>query len=68
MKRPALSKELVAKLQALLDELEGQLDSSPDPGLVELRSTVGAALAALYRVSAMQRLGSDFVVTPFTRH
>jgi hypothetical protein len=46
----------VVTLLALLGELEGHLDGEPDPQLVELRMTIGAALAALHRADAEARL------------
>ena len=61
------SKEVVSRLLFLLDELEGQLDANPDPDLAELRSTVGAALAALYRFNAEDRLARPAGPPPSTR-
>jgi hypothetical protein len=68
MSRPAVSGETVSKLQALLGELEGQIGEHSDPSLIELRTTVGAALAALYRVSVEHRLGPGFSPAVQTRH
>jgi hypothetical protein len=61
-----VSRERVAALLALLGELEGQLERNPDPQLTELRATIGAALAALYRANAEQTLVQKEV--PVTRH
>ena len=68
MSRRAVSSETVGKLQALLGELEGQLDNQPDPSLAELRTTVGAALAALYRVTVEHKLDQIPVAAAPTRH
>lgn len=59
-----MPRDKVATLLNLLGELEGHLESHPDPLLAELRETVGAALAALHRANAEQRLPvRDGVVT-----
>ncbi len=56
----------MAALLNLLGELEGHLDNVLDPELTELRQTVGATLAALYRANAEQRLG--LAMAALTRH
>ncbi len=68
MRHSSVSRDSVANLLALLRELEGQLDGDVDPGLVELRSTIGAALAALHRVDAEARLGARSMLFDVTVH
>ncbi|MDR3506313.1 MAG: hypothetical protein P4L64_00280 [Caulobacteraceae bacterium] len=68
MRDIGVSKESVVALLNLLGELEGHLEHNEDPDLAELKFTVGAALAALYRASAERRIGALQSEGAPTRH
>ncbi len=63
-----MSKDVLARLITLLAEVEAQLDPCSEPSLTELRDSLGAAQAALYRFTVEQRLDGVASALAPTRH